>query len=79
MTPGLRTFVMVFPILNNSCELLTELNRTDSDLDFTNSGCVTVHVDRTRTKQQLHSGLEGIFGLQVLSYSTPSGAVSALR
>lgn len=54
--------------------------QTDSDPGphFTNLGCVTVHVDCTRTKQQLHSGLEGISGLQVLSYSTPSGAVSAL-
>lgn len=67
---------------NESCQKTNKKrkNRTDRDPGphFTNLGCVTVHVGCTRTKQQLHSGLEGISGLQVLSYSTPSGAVSAL-
>lgn len=52
--------------------------KTDSDPGphFANFGCVTAHVDCSWTRQQLHSGLEGICSLQVLSYSTPTGAVS---
>lgn len=61
-----------------SCCAHFRKTKTDSDLGphFANFSCVTAHVDHSWTKQQLHSGLEGICSLQVLSYSTPTGAVS---
>lgn len=55
--------------------------KTKTDVDpgphFANFSCVIAHVDCTWTKQQFQDWrLEGICSLQVLSYSTPTGAVS---
>lgn len=58
------------------CSLQENKNRHWPESSFCQfqlcNGSCWLHLD----KQQLHSGLEGICCLQVLSYSTPTGAVS---